>query len=109
MPIYAVKTPGSSNLVKAFRTLLGWDPSAGGAFGTPAAAAALGDSDGEDLPLATNGFFAGGVMVREVAAPTPDAAIAAAAAAAFGTAADDGTQPSGNGSSSSSTKVGSTP
>ncbi|KXZ55595.1 hypothetical protein GPECTOR_2g1145 [Gonium pectorale] len=42
VPIYAVKTSGSSNLVKAFRTLLGIDPSAGGAFGH--------QSDAEDAP-----------------------------------------------------------
>ncbi|GLC40671.1 hypothetical protein PLESTM_001099900 [Pleodorina starrii] len=45
VPIYAVKTSGSANLVKAFRTLLGIDPSAGGTFGPPSAA-----SDGDEPP-----------------------------------------------------------
>ncbi|KAG2434063.1 hypothetical protein HXX76_007791 [Chlamydomonas incerta] len=43
VPIYAVKTSGSANLVKAFRTLLGIDPSAGGAFGP--------GSDSEEGPV----------------------------------------------------------
>ena len=45
VPIYAVKSSGPSNLVKAFRTLLGIDPSAGGTFGAPG-------SDSEDAPAA---------------------------------------------------------
>lgn len=32
MPIYAVKTSSPSNLLRALRTLLGIDPSAGGTF-----------------------------------------------------------------------------
>ncbi|KAG2501552.1 hypothetical protein HYH03_000059 [Edaphochlamys debaryana] len=53
VPIYAVKTAGSANLVKAFRTLLGIDPSAGGAF-------AGGQSDGEEAQPTTTGFGAAG-------------------------------------------------
>ncbi len=33
VPIYAIKSSSAANLVRAFRTLLGVDPSAGGVFG----------------------------------------------------------------------------
>ncbi|PNH02646.1 hypothetical protein TSOC_011361 [Tetrabaena socialis] len=46
VPIYAVKTSGAANLVKAFRTLLGIDPSAGDAFAPPSSV------DGDDAPPA---------------------------------------------------------
>ncbi|PNW72226.1 hypothetical protein CHLRE_16g676850v5 [Chlamydomonas reinhardtii] len=49
VPIYAVKTSGSANLVKAFRTLLGIDPSAGGAFGPGS------DSEEGPVPPAVSG------------------------------------------------------
>ncbi len=68
VPIYAVKTSGSANLVKAFRTLLGIDPSPGGTFG-PAG------SDADEPPSPP--------VPRASSAPSPSADAAAAAAAAF--------------------------
>jgi hypothetical protein len=42
VPVYAIKSPSTSNLIKAFRTLLGVEPAAGGFFPAAARAAAAG-------------------------------------------------------------------
>jgi hypothetical protein len=66
VPVYAIKSSSSSNLIRAFRTLLGQEPSAGGLgsmlgsglgadgdadVATAAAAAAAGSSDGQQIDL----------------------------------------------------------
>jgi hypothetical protein len=53
VPVYAIKSPSTSNLIKAFRTLLGVEPAAGGFFparASAAAAAAGGSPPGAAAP-----------------------------------------------------------
>ena len=56
VPIFVVKTAAPSNLTRALRTLLGFDPSAGGTFvgwrerNSRDSGAALGDSSAAGLP-----------------------------------------------------------
>jgi hypothetical protein len=98
VPVYAIKSSSSSNLVRAFRTLLGLEPTAGG---PPPASAARSSSHDDAL----RGAAAGSVDVEGTGAssgdesgddadeqPEADAAAAAAATAATGGAASSAQQ-----------------
>lgn len=97
-PVYAIKSFSSANLVKAFRTLLGVDPSAGGVFGRRVSAASVGGPEGEGGEGVEGEGGAGGSMDAvsiDGGSLDDDSAAALAAAAAAAAAATAGAPQSG--------------
>ena len=95
VPVYAIKSGSTSNLIKAFRTLLGVEPAAGGFFSAPgsrAASPAAADAAGTGALLfgsvdggagGAGGAGASSTDDDEFAAGATDADLAAAAEAAM--------------------------